>query len=114
MSKSESYSGTNLAYFMLRATLGRNICIHGVSRILQGPGVFATFLMGSFHRTPLPDWFVHLFGLGLPWGEMHLGGLVLFHVYLGLTPFGGVFLISVPEFDLVFVHYTICIFPESV
>jgi hypothetical protein len=69
MSKSERYSDTNLAYFMLRATLGLNICIHGVSRILQGPGVFANSLVGSFHKTPLPDWSVHLFGLGLPWSK---------------------------------------------
>jgi thiosulfate dehydrogenase (quinone) large subunit len=93
MSKSERYSDTNLAYFMLRATLGLNICIHGVSRILQGPGVFANSLVGSFHKTPLPDWSVHLFGLGLPWVEMLLGGLVLFGVSLRLALFGGAFLI---------------------
>ena len=50
MSKSERYSDTNLAYLMLRATLGLNICIHGVSRILQGSGVFANSLVGSFPR----------------------------------------------------------------
>jgi thiosulfate dehydrogenase [quinone] large subunit len=93
MSKSERYSDTNLAYFMLRATLGLNICIHGVSRILQGPGVFANSLVGSFHKTPLPDLSVHLFGLGLPWVEMLLGGLVLFGVSLRLALFGGAFLI---------------------
>ncbi len=93
MSKSERYSDTNLAYFMLRATLGLNICIHGVSRILQGPGVFANSLVGSFHKTPLPDWSVHLFGLGLPWVEMLLGGLVLFGLSLRLALFGGAFLI---------------------
>ena len=92
-SRTERYSDTNLAYFMLRATLGLNICIHGVSRILQGPGVFANSLVGSFHKTPLPDWSVHLFGLGLPWVEMLLGGLVLFGVSLRLALFGGAFLI---------------------
>lgn len=94
MSRSERYSDTNLAYFMLRATLGLNICIHGVSRILQGPGVFANSLVGSFHKTPLPDWSVHLFGLGLPWVEMLLGGLVLFGVSLRLALFGGAFHLS--------------------
>ena len=93
MSKSERYSDTNLAYFTLRATLGLNICIHGVSRILQDPGVFANSLVGLFHKTPLPDWSVHLFGLGLPWVEMLLGGLVLFGVSLRLALFGGAFLI---------------------
>jgi hypothetical protein len=49
-SRTERYSDTNLAHFMLRATLGLNICIHGVSRILQGSGVFANSLVGSFTR----------------------------------------------------------------
>jgi len=59
----------NLAYCMLRATLGLNICFHGVSRILQGPAVFANYLVTM--------WSVHLFGLGLPWIELILGALVL-------------------------------------
>jgi thiosulfate dehydrogenase (quinone) large subunit len=70
MSKS---TDANVAYCMLRATLGLNICIHGVSRILQGPAVFANSLVGLFQRTPLPVWSVHLFGLALPWIEMILG-----------------------------------------
>ena len=80
MSKSERYSDTNLAYFTLRATLGLNICIHGVSRILQGPGVFANSLVGSFHKTPLPDWSVHLFGLGL---ALFGGAFLIFLLTLG-------------------------------
>jgi thiosulfate dehydrogenase [quinone] large subunit len=67
----------NLAYCMLRATLGLNICFHGVSRILQGPAVFANYLVTMFQKTPLPAWSVHLFGLGLPWIELILGALVL-------------------------------------
>jgi thiosulfate dehydrogenase [quinone] large subunit len=49
--------------------------------------------VGSFHKSPLPDWSVHLFGLGLPWVEILLGGLVLFGVSLRLALFGGAFLI---------------------
>jgi thiosulfate dehydrogenase [quinone] large subunit len=74
MSKS---TDANLAYCILRATLGLNICMHGVSRILEGSAVFANYLVGMFQKTPLPAWSVHLFGLGLPWIEMILGALVL-------------------------------------
>lgn len=85
----ERYTDTNLAYFLLRATLGLNICLHGVSRILQGPGIFANSLVGSFHKTLLPDWSVHVFGIGLPWIEMLLGGSVLFGISLRLALLGG-------------------------
>ena len=94
-SGTETYTDTSLAYFLLRATLGLNICLHGISRILRGPGVFANSLVGSFHKTLLPDWSVHVFGIGLPWIEMLLGGLVLFGVSLRLAllgvPFSSVF-----------------------
>lgn len=97
-SGTESYTDTNLAYFLLRATLGLNICLHGVSRILQGPGVFANSLVGSFHKTLLPDWSVHVFGIGLPWIEMLLGGLVFFGVSLRLALLGGSLLICLLTF----------------
>ena len=88
----------NLAYCMLRATLGLNICIHGISRILQGPGVFASSLVGMFQKTPLPAWSVHLFGLGLPWIEMILGALVLVGMRLRFALAAGSLLMFVLTF----------------
>jgi hypothetical protein len=94
MSKS---TDANVAYCMLRATLGLNICIHGVSRILQGPAVFANSLVGLFQRTPLPAWSVHLFGLALPWIEMILGTLVMVGMRLRFALPAGSLQISAPS-----------------
>jgi thiosulfate dehydrogenase (quinone) large subunit len=72
--------GPALAFLLLRLTLGLNICMHGVSRILAGPAAFAGSLVLMFQKTSLPAWSVHLFGLILPWTEAILGILL----FLGL------------------------------
>jgi thiosulfate dehydrogenase (quinone) large subunit len=72
--------GPTLAFLLLRLTLGLNICMHGVSRILAGPAAFANSLVPMFQTTLLPAWSVHLFGLILPWAEAILGILL----FLGL------------------------------
>jgi thiosulfate dehydrogenase (quinone) large subunit len=66
-----------LGYLLLRATIGTNICIHGVSRILAGPSHFADTLVPAFQHTLLPAGFVRLFALALPWAESIIGMLVL-------------------------------------
>jgi len=66
-----------LAYLLLRLTLGLNILLHGLSRILAGPSHFAASLVPEFAKTPLADWAVYDFGLILPWAEGLLGLLLL-------------------------------------
>jgi thiosulfate dehydrogenase [quinone] large subunit len=66
-----------LGYLLLRATLGTNIFIHGLSRILAGPSHFADALVPAFQHTHLPLGFVRLFALALPWVESIVGLLVL-------------------------------------
>src|SRR5260370_15240753 len=66
-----------LGYLLLRATIGTNIFIHGLSRILAGPSHFADALVPAFQHTPLPAGFVRLFALALPWAESIVGLLVL-------------------------------------
>jgi thiosulfate dehydrogenase [quinone] large subunit len=66
-----------LAYLLLRATIGTNIFIHGLSRILAGPSHFADALVPAFQHAPLPAGFVRLFALALPWAESIVGLLVL-------------------------------------
>ncbi len=66
-----------LAYFLLRATLGVNILMHGAARILSGPAAFAAGLSHTFHNSPLPEPLVLAFGLSLPWIEALIGLLVL-------------------------------------
>jgi thiosulfate dehydrogenase [quinone] large subunit len=66
-----------LAYTLLRAIIGVNLAVHGISRLLAGPHPFATSLVTMFHDTPLPAWSVLSFGLALPWVETALGLLIL-------------------------------------
>jgi thiosulfate dehydrogenase (quinone) large subunit len=66
-----------LAYALLRAIIGVNLAVHGISRLLAGPHAFAASLVGMFHATPLPSWSVTAFGFVLPWVEAALGLLIL-------------------------------------
>jgi thiosulfate dehydrogenase (quinone) large subunit len=76
-SKKASGSDRIVAYGLLRATLGLNIFVHGLSRLLTGAGSFAASLIRMFHATPLPPVFVRTFGYTLPWMEATIGLLVL-------------------------------------
>jgi thiosulfate dehydrogenase (quinone) large subunit len=91
-------SGPALAFLLLRLTLGLNICMHGVSRIVAGPATFANSLVPMFRNTPLPAWSVHLFGLILPWAEAILGFLLLIGFCTTLALLGGSLLILVLTF----------------
>jgi thiosulfate dehydrogenase [quinone] large subunit len=73
----EAQQDRRLAYALLRAIIGVNLAVHGVSRLLAGPHAFATSLVTMFHATPLPAWSVLAFGLVLPWIEAALGLLIL-------------------------------------
>lgn len=66
-----------MAYLLLRVLLGLNIAMHGIARILAGPGHFAASLLPEFQKTPLPQWSVYGFGLALPWVEAIIGLLLL-------------------------------------
>jgi len=75
------------AYLLLRITIGLNIFIHGLSRLLMGLTVFADSLVPMFAKTFLPGWSVYAFGLVLPWVETILGILLLlgFRTRIGLV-----------------------------
>ncbi|WP_263365454.1 MauE/DoxX family redox-associated membrane protein [Edaphobacter bradus] len=70
-------SDQRLAYALLRAVAGMNLLMHGLSRWIAGPAVFAGKLMEQFAKTPLPEWSVRAFGLILPTVEALLGLLLL-------------------------------------
>jgi thiosulfate dehydrogenase [quinone] large subunit len=86
------------AYFLLRATLGLNICLHGVSRILAGTSHFASSLVPGFEKTFLPTAFVYSFGLALPWFEGAFGLLLLLGLATRLSLIAGSLLIFVLTF----------------
>jgi thiosulfate dehydrogenase (quinone) large subunit len=76
------FQGTNpnnerMAYALLRAVVGMNLLMHGISRWLAGSAVFAAKLMDQFAKTPLPEWSVRAFGLTLPTAEALIGLLLL-------------------------------------
>lgn len=70
-------SDYSLGYALLRAMLGVNIAMHGISRILAGVGMFATGLEKEFAATQLPHFAVSAFGHALPWAEATIGLLIL-------------------------------------
>ncbi len=71
-------SDRRIAYALLRAIIGVNLAVHGITRLIAGPHAFAASLLNMFHATPLPPWLVAAFGLVLPWIEAVLGVLILF------------------------------------
>lgn len=72
-----SFVNQRLAYGVFRFTLGINILVHGVGRLI-GPGVeaFATKTSSEFAGTPLPPGLVHIFLVVLPFAEGILGALI--------------------------------------
>lgn len=73
-----------LAYGVLRLTLGINILIHGVGRIVgPGAGAFATKTTSEFAGTPLSQSLVHVFSLVLPFAEAILGALITLGLVTG-------------------------------
>jgi thiosulfate dehydrogenase (quinone) large subunit len=82
-----------LGYLLLRATIGTNIFIHGLSRILASPSHFADELVPTFQHTPLPASSVRLFALALPWAESIVGLLVLVGIRTRLALVAGSLLI---------------------
>jgi thiosulfate dehydrogenase [quinone] large subunit len=66
-----------LGYAMLRLALGLNVMMHGVSRILMGPGEFAFKLQTQFANSMLPVVGVRVFGVLLPGIETLVGFLIL-------------------------------------
>jgi thiosulfate dehydrogenase (quinone) large subunit len=67
-----------MAYALLRLALGMNFLMHGVSRMMDGPGDYAFKLQQQFEHAPLlPQWAVHGFGVLVPGVEALLGALLI-------------------------------------
>ena len=66
-----------LGYVLLRLAFAFNMLMHGVSRILMGPGDFAFKLQTQFANSMLPAAGVRVFGILLPGVEALLGFLIL-------------------------------------
>ena len=75
--RDRNISGRELAYLLLRLTMGVNILMHGLSRILAGLRPFVAGMMKEFAPTPLPAPLVHVFAYALPWSELFIGIAIL-------------------------------------
>ena len=73
----QNIAGRELAYLLLRLTMGVNILMHGLSRILAGLRPFVAGMMKEFASTPLPSPMVHAFAYALPWSELFIGIAIL-------------------------------------
>jgi len=87
-----------LAYALLRIVVGLNLLMHGISRMLIGPGVFASKLVGQFAHAPLPVWSIWSFGMVLPAMEALLGFLLLIGLRTRAALVAGSLLIMVLTF----------------
>jgi thiosulfate dehydrogenase (quinone) large subunit len=74
-------TGRQLAYFLLRLTLGINILMHGLARIVAGLSPFAVGMVEQFAATPMPSSLVHAFAIALPWSELFIGIFILFGLW---------------------------------
>lgn len=70
-------SDQELAYVILRISVGINMFNHGFARILTGVEKFAVGMTGEFEKSVLPLGMVKMFGLALPWIELIIGALIL-------------------------------------
>lgn len=89
------YSDKQLAHFLLRLTLGINIGLHGVTRLIGGASEFANDTMRTFVGSPLPLPAVHAFLIALPWIEASLGVLLLAGFRLRITLVAGSLLMAI-------------------
>ncbi|MGB8771990.1 MAG: DoxX family protein [Candidatus Korobacteraceae bacterium] len=88
----------SLGYALLRVTLGTNIALHGISRILAGSASFVSLLTKQFESTALPHFAVQGFGYALPWLEALIGLLILFGALTRVALIAGALLIVLLTF----------------
>ena len=88
----------SLAYALLRITLGLNIFMHGVSRLLAGLGNFANVMAKTFENTPVPTPLVVIFSYSLPWLEGLIGLLILIGLRTRESLFSGAVLMLLLTF----------------
>lgn len=71
------FGDIQLAYALFRLTLGVNLLMHGVARLIGDTQAFVAGMVQGFETTILPTWSVEIFATLLPWIEAAIG-LLLF------------------------------------
>ncbi|MGA7632575.1 MAG: MauE/DoxX family redox-associated membrane protein, partial [Terriglobales bacterium] len=78
-----------IAYLLLRVTLGANLFLHGFSRLIENYGAFATHVVNEMQNTPLPRSLVHFVAIILPWCEGTVGLFMILGLWTWLALVAG-------------------------
>lgn len=74
-----------LAYALLRLTIGVNIFGHGLFRILSGVGNFVAHTAQDMEKSPIPHTLICAFSYCTPYIELTLGALLILGLFTRLT-----------------------------
>jgi len=88
----------SLGYALLRITLGINIALHGLTRIVAGTSSFAAGMSRQFAGTVLPHFAVQGFGYVLPWAEAVIGLALLFGAWTRVALIAGALVMAMLTF----------------
>jgi len=80
-----SLNNKSLAYSLLRIAFGVNFAGHGLIRIYNGVGTFASTTAEHMARSPLPHGLTLSFGYAIPFFEAVLGLTLILGVFTRLT-----------------------------
>ena len=86
-----------LAYFILRLTMGVNMFTHGVARLLDLEK-FNMWMLGQFSNTILPEFLVSLSSYMIPFAELIIGVLLILGLFTSRALLLGALLITVLVF----------------
>ncbi len=78
-------SDKSLAYALLRIALGVNFAGHGLIRIYNGVGTFATTTAEHMAKSPLPHSFTYAFSYVIPFLEAILGFTLILGVFTRIS-----------------------------
>jgi thiosulfate dehydrogenase [quinone] large subunit len=78
-----------IAYLLLRVTLGANIFLHGLSRLIGNHAAFTTHIENQMQNTPLPGFMVHVVAVILPWCEGTVGLLMIVGLWTSVALIAG-------------------------
>jgi len=86
-----------LAYLLLRITMGVNMFTHGLARVLNIEG-FNAWIIGEFSDTILPEFMVNISSYMIPYTELIVGVLLIFGLFTKRALFLGALLIIILVF----------------
>ena len=78
-----------IAYLLLRLTLGANIFLHGFSRLIGDHSAFAAYMDKQMHNARLPEFLVHFVAFVLPWCEGTVGLLLILGLWTSFALIAG-------------------------